>query len=270
LNFVFTAFSEVAFEGVLETTGRSEGANVLPDARLVVRPWATMGLVGLSAIHRRNRNAPSLFLRACGVAAALAGVLFVAWGYLHTGGDPYGYGDPYQPYLDSTIAALAVLVPALFLAGVAGLAGLHTFRRGRAVLLLVALVASMGFVLSFAGAAVGVVRGIEGALVWYDAYVAGRQNTTAFGLLVPWWIEWTPLLFAGLTMVGVAALGTEGRAPSRPSRALPLVTGLSGWAYYFTDSGGAPGAYFVHAIVGVVFGMCWVGLGGMLFRGGER
>jgi hypothetical protein len=49
------------------------------------------------------------------------------------------------------------------------------------------------------------VRGIEGGLGWYDAYIAGRQNTTAFGLLLPWWIEWTPLVFAELTMVKVAA-----------------------------------------------------------------
>ena len=190
----------------------------------------------------------------------------MTWGYLHTGD---AYGDPYQPYLDTIIAALAVLVPALFFAGLAGLARLHARVGRHAVLLLAELVATVGFVLAFAGAAVGVVRGIEGALVWYDAYVAGRQNTTAFGLLVPWWIEWTSLLFAGLTIVGVAALGTEGAARLRPSRTLPLVMGVSGWAYYLTGLVGTPGAYWAHAFFGVFFGLCWVGLGVLLFWGGE-
>jgi hypothetical protein len=203
------------------------------------------------------------------VAAALAGVLFLTWGYLHTGGAYQAYGDPYQPYLDTIIAALAVLVPALFFAGLAGLARLHARVGRHAVLLLVALVATVGFVLAFCGAAVGVMRGIEGALVWYDAYVAGRQNTTAFGLLVPWWIEWTSLLFAGLTMVGVAALVTDEGARLRPSRALPLVMGVSGWAYYLTDLVGTPGEYWAHALFGVFFGLCWVGLGVLLFWGGE-
>jgi hypothetical protein len=198
------------------------------------------------------------------VAAASAGVLFLAWGYLHAAGDPYAYGDPHQPYLDSAVAALAVSVPALFLVGIAGLLARGVGGR---VGLLVGLAAAVGFLLAFAGAAVGVVRGIEGALVWYDAYVAGHQGTTAFGLLLPWWIEWAALLFAGLTMVGVAALGDEGGGPSR---ALPLAMGASGWAYYLTDSGGAYGAYLAHTFFGVLFGLCWVGLGGVLLWRGRR
>lgn len=194
----------------------------------------------------------------CGVAAASAGALFVAWGYLHAGGDPYAYGDPYQLYLDSAVAALAVSVPVQFFVGLAGLLVRGVVGR---VGLLGGLVAAVGFLLAFAGAAVGVVRGIEGGLGWYDAYVAGRQDTTPFGLLLPWWIEWTTLLFAGLTMLGVAALGD---ARTGASRALPLAMGASGWAYYLTDSGGSYGAYLAHLVFGVLFGLCWVGLGGGL------
>jgi hypothetical protein len=179
--------------------------------------------VSLAAIQGKNRKTPRAFSRACGVAAASAGALFLAWGYLHAGGDPYAYGDPHQPYLDSAVAALALSVPALFFVGLAGL-----FARGVVgrVGLSVGLVAAVGFVLAFAGATVGVVRGIEGGLGWHDAYIAGRQNTTAFGLLLPAaWIEWTTLLFAGPTVVGLAALGD---ARVGPSRALPLVMGVSG------------------------------------------
>jgi hypothetical protein len=200
------------------------------------------------------------------VAAALSGVLFLTWGYLHAGGDPYAYGDPHQPYLDSAVVAMAVSVPALFFVGLTGLAGLLARDVGR-VSLLIVLVAAVGFVLAFTGAAVGIVRGIEGGLGWYDAYIAGRQNTTAFGLLLPWWIEWTTLLFAGLTTMGLAALGDEGGGPSR---ALPLAMGASGWAYYLTDSGGSGGAYLAHTFFGVLFGLCWVGLGGVLLWRGRR
>jgi hypothetical protein len=97
-------------------------------------------------------------------------MLFLAWGYLHVRGDPYAYGDPYQPYLDSTVAALAVSVPALFFVALTGLAGLLAQGVVGRVGLLVVLVAAVGFVLAFTGAAVGVVRGIEGGLGWYDAY----------------------------------------------------------------------------------------------------
>jgi hypothetical protein len=104
-------------------------------------------------------------------------------------------------------------------------------------------------------------------LGWYDAYVAGRQNTTAFGLLLPAaWIEWTTLLFAGLTIVGIAALGDE---RAGPSRTLPLMMGASAWAYNLTDSGGSEWAYLAHAFFGVLFGLCWMALGCMLFWQGR-
>ena len=222
-------------------------------------PWALPQDTG------QPREPPSALLRAGGVAAASAGALFLAWGYLDVGGDPYAYGDPYRPFLDSSVAALAVSVPALFCVGLAGLSGLLA-RSLRPVGLPIALVAAAGLVLAFGGAAVGVVRGIEGGFGWYDAYVVGRQETTAFGLLLPWWIEWTPLLFAGLTMVGVTT-SIGGRIG--PFRALPLVMGVSGWAYYLTDYGGA-GLRLAHIFFGVLFGLGWVALGGVLFRGGER
>ena len=205
---------------------------------------------------------PSAFSRVCGGAASSAGVLFLAWGYLHTG-DPYVYGDPYRPYLDSAVAALAVLVPTLFLVGLTGLAGLLAKGMVGQRRILAAPVAAVGFALAFAGAAVGVVRGIEGGLGWYDAYFLGRQNTTAFGLFVPWWIEWTSVFLAGLTVVGVAALSVDG--PKAP-RALPLVMGVAGWAYYLTGSGGPDAVYLSHVFFGLSFGLCWVALGSALFR----
>lgn len=227
--------------------------------------------VGLTARHRRNRKLPSALLRACGVAAASAGVLFVAWGYLHAGGHPggdrYAHGDPYQAYLALIVAVLAVSVPALFFVGLMGLAGLHARGAGR-VGLLTELVATTGFGLALTGAAVGVVRGIEGALVWHDVYVVGRQDIQAFGLLMPWPIEWAPLLFSGLTIVGVtASLSGEGDGLSRT---LPLVIGASGWAHYLTESGGADGMRLVHTFFGVLFGLGWLALGGVLFRRERR
>lgn len=78
-------------------------------------------------------------------------------------------------------AALSVFVAALFLLGFVGLPIRCEARMS--------ILAQARFDLGFLGSWVGVVRGLENVFGWYDAYVLGYENSTSFGLLLPWWIE---------------------------------------------------------------------------------
>jgi hypothetical protein len=194
-------------------------------------------------------------LKVCGSGAALAGVLLAAWGYLHTRPD---YTHVYWAS-DAVTVALSVFVPALLLLG---FVGLHIRCEAR-----VGALAKAGFDLGFLGSWVGVVRGLENASGWYDAYVLGYENSTSFGLLLPWWIEWLPFVFVGLSSVGITTVGTK---TPRALSALPLIMGALGWAYYFTDSGGVVESRPAHVGFGILFSASWVVLGLMLWREGRR
>lgn len=185
-------------------------------------------------------------IRSCGFGAILAGALFATWGYIHGGLAP-------SAYLDAALAALAFVVPSLFLVG---LAGLYAKRNG-----IVGWLGELGFVLGFVGSVAGTMRGLEDLIGWYDAHVLGYVNSTARGLLIHPWIDWLPLLFAGLSLVGIATLGTKTLGVSP---ALPLAMGAFGWAYLFTDHGGAVETRLGHVAFGILFSLSWVALGGVL------
>src|SRR5688500_6073858 len=91
-------------------------------------------------VRRRRRSSPAL-LRWSGLGAVLAGVLFAAWGYLHQGRAP-------QPP-DAIASALGLVVPLLFLLG---LAGFYVRSRERAG----SRLGRIGFLFGFLGAGLGV------------------------------------------------------------------------------------------------------------------
>src|SRR5215204_2574839 len=62
---------------------------------------------------RENPRVSSFFFRWSGLTAALAGVLFAVWGYVHKPNAP--------PFFDALVGPLSLAVPLLFLMGVAGL-----------------------------------------------------------------------------------------------------------------------------------------------------
>jgi hypothetical protein len=180
----------------------------------------------------------------------LAGVLFATWGYLDGDG---------AFSVNSAKIALSVLVPALFLLGVAGL---HARCEG-----LVGPLGYIGFAITFIGSAAGLVHGLESMISWYEAYVMGYAHATASGQLLPFLYGWLAWLFVGLSVVGITALRTKTLGVLR---ALPLAMGALGWAYYFTDSGGVVETHLSHIGFGVLFSLSWVVLGGVLWRQGER
>src|SRR5918998_3878849 len=154
----------------------------------------------------------SAFMRGCGLAAGLAGVLFAMWGYVHKENAPAYFG---------TIAnTLAIVVPLLFLLG---LGGLYARCKGEVGWLGVA-----GFMLGSIGAAEGIVNGATDFPLWH-AYLTG---TVWFSAL----LDWLSLLLAGLALAGIAAVGRE---ILRRWGTLLLAMGTFGWAYCLTDAGNA-------------------------------
>ncbi len=189
-------------------------------------------------------------IRGCGVGAILAGALFAAWGYIHG-------GLISSAYLKAATVVLAIVVPTLFLGG---LAGLYTLCNGR-----VSRLGEAGFVLSLVGSAVGSVRGLEDLIGWYDAHVLEYTNSTARGFLLHPWIDWLPLLFVGLSLVGIATIRTKTLGALRT---LPLAMGALGWAYLVTDSGGAVETRPGHVAFAVLFSLSWAALGSILWDQG--
>src|SRR5215212_3004848 len=87
--------------------------------------------------ERSNHTQFSTLVGWSGWAAALSGVLFLVWGYVDREGASW--------YLDLATLVLAIVVPLLFLAG---LAGIYLKLRGRAGWL-----GLIGSIISLAGAA---------------------------------------------------------------------------------------------------------------------
>jgi hypothetical protein len=173
--------------------------------------------------------------------AILGGVLFLAWGYLHRKPDAVFLARTETPLY---LRLLAFAVPVLFLTALIGLrvrlaAWMGTLER-------------VGFVLAFSGSGLGAAQGAlnTGPLIGpLNAYLL--QTGVPYQLL-----GWLPPLLAGLVLVGTATVRTG--ALGRWS-ILPLVTGLCGWIYQLTDLSAELRA--VHVAYGVLFAMCWMGLG---------
>lgn len=206
----------------------------------------SVGEAGEQAIGAAHEEGLSL-IGWCGVAAILAGALFAAWGYVDGGFAP-------SAYLNVTLAALAIVVPTLFLVG---LVGLHTWCADR-----VNWLGEVGFVLGFIGSAAGSMRGLEDLIGWYGTHVLGYTNLVATGMLLNPWIDWLFLLSAGLLLVGFATTRIKA---SSALHALPLAMGAFGWAYLLTDSGGVLETRLGHVSFGVLFSLSWGALGVMLW-----
>jgi len=180
----------------------------------------------------------------------LGGALFLTWGYLH-GNIALSSSGPI------VAAAMDLLVGTLLLVGLVGMcAWWWEGPKG--------LLGAIGFVVGFAGAALGVAHSIH-ALI----------SASGLAELAPWYVyeraatgipakvlRLVPLLPIGLVAVGIGsvrtgALGGWGL--------LPLVMGLFGGAYLLTDSGVVLGIDYAHVTFGVGYSLGWIVMGCLLW-----
>jgi hypothetical protein len=185
----------------------------------------------------RDLAAYPMLLRSGALAAALAGVLFVAWGY---------FDQEYAPvYFYVIVRALAFIVPLLF---TVGLATVYARSAGRTD-----WPAKIGIILASIGSVLGAVR----ALVKLAVPLLYPYNALSGRILLLLGV-WAPTLFVGLLLGGlvIAATGT-----SRNLGTLLLAMGVFGWGYYITDSDAILEARSIHIGFGLLFSLGWVALG---------
>ena len=179
------------------------------------------------------------------LGAILGGPLFAAWGYFHR--------DHAPPQLDAIANALSVVVPLLFLLG---LAGFHIWRprlAGRQI-------GRAGSALALAGCGLGALYHL--AVVFGAANIAERYGYAKSQGWPPQLLDWFPWLLLGLTLMAVA----YARVGSlRAWRFLPLAMAVFGWIYYFSDFGSAIQMRTTHVLFGLLFGLSWVLLGCFLW-----
>jgi hypothetical protein len=189
--------------------------------------------------RRREVSSPTL-ARWGGAAACLAGGSYGAWGYLD---------DPNTPEIlvGTVVPVLELTTPASFLGG---LVGLYSRLGGGGSPLL----ARAGLLVGLLGTVLGVVSGVD------------RWSIPSYS--DPYSEYWLPLLFVGLTIVGVATLLTEG-AP-RLLGALVLASGTLGGGSVLTDPA-FPSVLVpmrpVHVAFAALFCMSAIVWGWALFRG---
>ncbi len=195
----------------------------------VLRLWLrTLPDLARTALSERTSEAsgvssPSL-VRWGSMASVFGGLLFALKAFWDRNDGPSVAGD-----VTDTLA----FVPPLFF--LAGLTGLYVRSRGR-----LGRLGSVGFTLAFGGASAGSV-----------GELAGGWPVPALGLVA---------LLIGLMLIGLSAIS---RRALRGWSALPLVIGLLGFAWAFTDSYGVVEAWarLIHVSLGWAFGLCWMLLG---------
>ena len=178
-------------------------------------------------------------------------------GYVDREGAPW--------YLDLAVLVLGIVVPMLFLVGLAG-TFLRLWAKGRAR---AGWLGPVGFLIGFAGAAGWLVYGVTAAPDLYRW--AGKRTGAAppgaqegcglcllekLNLLVSSPLTW---LFVGLSVVGLAAV----RGEALKHWGLSLLTiALFGWVYQLTDDKtGIVDIRSVHVAFGILFALSWMGLG---------
>ena len=172
----------------------------------------------IAFVNKSGRNTLTL-IRWGGATAVLASLSYAAAGYLHK--------PDMSGYVSALVTLLIVTTPALFLGGLLGL-GLLLLGRERNVIV------ATGLLLGSLGAIWGAIEAV--GLGW------------ASGLSSPgdWWLA---LLFAGLTLMGIAALAEK---TLQRLGALVLTSGMLGWVSLLTDPA-FPGVLVPMRPVHVVF-----------------
>jgi len=143
-------------------------------------------------------------VRLGGSAAVLAGLSYGAAGYLDKPG--------VSGYASALVYVLSVATPTLFLGGLLGLHSRLLLGAERS------FTSGAGFLLGCLGTMLGVI----------DA--AGLEQTFLGLTRIGSW--WWALLFASLTLMGLATLLKEGL---RPLGSMVLVSGAVGWVSLLTD-----------------------------------
>ena len=209
--------------------------------------------------QRSNHRVFSTLLGWSAWAAALAGALFLVVGYVHREGAPW--------YLDLAVLVLVIVVPVLFLVGLAGIyVRVYVKDRTQA-----GWISSIGFLISFAGAVGWLVAGVmdapnlyrhlgESALIAPPGIEAQEQCglclLAKLSLLVNSPLTW---LFIGLIMIGLTAIRGEAL---RNWGLLLLSMAFSGWVYQLTDDKtGIVDVRSVHVGFGILFALSWMMLG---------
>src|SRR5215217_8325572 len=129
--------------------------------------------------RRENTRVSSFFFRWSGLTAALAGVLFALWGYVHRPEAP--------PFFDALVGPLWFVVPLLFLTG---FAGLYARCKGQTGWL-----GTAGFVLAFVASGWGAAQASTFMpTVWY-------RYTINMGLPFSLFAVWLDPLLAALVLV---------------------------------------------------------------------
>jgi hypothetical protein len=174
------------------------------------------------------------------------------WGYIHREDTP--------SHLEPVVLVLSIVVPLLFLVGLAGTYAKCRIRAG--------LLAVIGFVVGFAGAGsfsvVGVVKGLYGyeplrERIW--AYVAAQEGCgycllPQLAMVLSSSLTW---LVVGLSIVGLTILRNT---PIRHWGFLVLAMALFGWGFQLTEDGIGPAAARpIHVGFGILFSLNWMLLG---------
>jgi hypothetical protein len=202
---------------------------------------------------RSNQRRVSLLLGCSGWAAASSGVLFLIFGYIHREDTP--------SYLEPVVLVLSIVVPLLFLVGLAG-----TYARCR---IPAGLLAVMGFVVAFAGAGsisvVGIVMRLYGynplsESIWWVYFEAqegcGYCLQPKLAMVLSSSLTW---LVVGLSIVGLTLFR---KATIRHWGFLLLAMALFGWGYQLTDDEiGLVDARPIHVAFGILFSLNWMVLG---------
>ena len=179
------------------------------------------------------------------MAAAFSGVLFALWGYVDREGAPW--------YLDLAVIFLSIIVPLLFMVGLAGVYASCVPQASR--------LGVIGFVVGFGAAGWDVVAGIISAPTNYGQLgERSWEHCTAqecgLSLLLSNPLTW---LLVGLTMIG---LSTIRMGMLRHWAYLLAVMALFGWVYQLTDDRtGIVDVRSIHVVFGVLFSLSWMALG---------
>jgi len=172
------------------------------------------------------------------------------WGYVHR-----EEGAPW--YLNLAAAVLGIVVPLLFLVGLAGLAGVYAKCRTR-----VGWPSLIGFVVSFAGVGLFTIRGFPRAPV---VFIQLDESLLQLSLLLNSPLSW---LLGGLAIVGLSAVRKEAL---KGWGYLLVAMVLFGWVYQLTDDEiGIIDVRSVHVVFGMLFSLSWMLLGYALWSAKDK